>query len=122
MNPKKMTCTSISDELIRLFDNGSLERLPDDLQRHIDQCPKCQDTYYELTKLRGTLAAIPEKQPDEAYWINYLPKLRQRMEQVPAKVSGRNLTWVPSLTMAAVRARFAPHMTSPHLEIFATVS
>jgi hypothetical protein len=102
MNEKKMTCTSINDELMRLFDEGSLDKLPEELQRHIDQCPNCQDTYYELTKLRGTLAAMPEKQPDEAYWVNYLPKLWQRMEQVPAKVSGRNLAWVPSLAMAAL--------------------
>jgi hypothetical protein len=102
MSGKKMTCTTISNKLIRLFDEGSLERLPEELQRHIDDCPNCQDAYYELTKLRGTLAAMPAKEPDEAYWINYLPRLRQRMEQVPAKVTGRSLAWAPSLTMAAL--------------------
>lgn len=102
MNEKKMTCSSISDELIRLFDEGTLERLPEEQQRHIDECPNCQDVYYELTNLQGTLAALPEKQPVDAYWVNYLPKLRQRMEQVPAKIGGRNLAWVPSLAMAAL--------------------
>lgn len=106
MNKAKQeaTCSEISKRLIRHFDEGSLDGLPGELRAHLDACPNCRRGLAELRKLQQGLARLPVPQPAEEYWINFLPRLRQRMEQTVPPWRRRDPAWIPSLGLAMLFA------------------
>ena len=98
------TCTEISNTLLQHFDEGSLDDLPGDLRAHLDACPDCRRELAELRKLQQGLLRLPVPQPAEEYWTNFLPRLRQRMEQTIPLWRRRDPAWIPSLGLTLLFA------------------
>ncbi len=98
----RLNCPEIHKHLLEAFDEGALDNLPDNVEKHIESCNNCQQNYLELVELDQGLAHIPVEEPSLDYWINFLPRLRQRMERVPAQVKRGDRAWRPALGTALV--------------------
>lgn len=102
VNHQATSCGDVQKELLRLFDQKSLGQLPAAVARHLETCPKCRKALSELQQLERSLERIPAQVPDERYWVNFLPKLRQRMDQAPIIPRKRDLAWAVSAVAALV--------------------
>ena len=66
------------------------------VQSHLEICPDCQK---ELQKIRSTFELLENEsayEPDEAYWINFIPGVRLKIE----KGQGTTLVPIPRLKIA----------------------
>ena len=97
-------CSDVNRELMSRFDEGKLDSLPDELNTHLEICPQCQLEFRSLCRLQQGLHQLPASDPGHGFWVNFLPKLRQRMIGMKPPGYKRDLSWVPSLGLALLFA------------------
>lgn len=100
-NDQKLTCQQVNRALMQRFDEGSLESLPEELLAHLQTCPDCREEYEALTSLTHSLVKLPQEDPGETYWINFLPGLRRKMSVTEKPRRAKDPAWAPALALAA---------------------
>ena len=111
-----LTCTKVSDQLYRIFDENSLAELPGELNAHIEECANCKRQLHELVQLRENLTQLPTVEREPEYWVNFLPNLRQHLETVAIPARRKDLSWIPAFGLGLVFVLFliqSPVIISP---------
>jgi hypothetical protein len=104
MKRQNTVCAEVQNELLRFFDEKSLRRLKPDISAHLNECAKCREEWEALQKLDSELQRLPAADPGETFWINFLPRLRERMERQTFIPRKRDLAWVPAGILALLFA------------------
>jgi len=84
-----MRCKNIQVKLVDYYEDSLSPEEKNFIQAHLETCPECQK---ELQKIRSAfelLKAESSFEPDEAYWANFIPGVRSKIEK------GRSTTLVP---------------------------
>lgn len=97
-----LQCADVRGELLANFDADSLENISNELKLHLEICPQCQLEFQSLTKLNNGLCRLTKFEPDPTFWINFLPKLRQRMIGIKPAGKRGDFSWIPSLALAVI--------------------
>jgi len=91
-----MRCKNIQVKLVDYYENSLPPEERKLVQSHLEICPDCQK---ELQKIRSTFELLENEsayEPDEAYWINFIPGVRLKIE----KGQGTTLVPIPRLKIA----------------------
>ena len=84
-----MRCKNIQAKLVDYYENALSLKERNLVQSHLEICSDCQK---ELQKIRSTFELLNNEssyEPDEAYWVNFVPGLRIKIEK------GQRTTLVP---------------------------
>ncbi|MBU0518530.1 hypothetical protein KKA00_04225 [bacterium] len=101
-NERDLSCAAVSEKLLSLYDQQKLEYIDSGLAGHLDSCAACRQEYEELLCLHETLAASEVADPGEDYWVNFLPKLRWRMDREGKPGPRSDFAWIPSMGLAVL--------------------
>ncbi|MDP3024589.1 MAG: zf-HC2 domain-containing protein [candidate division Zixibacteria bacterium] len=88
-----MRCKNIQVKLVDYYENSLPPEEKKLVQSHLEICSSCQE---ELQKIRSTFELLKNEsayEPDEAYWINFIPGVRSKIE----KGWGTTLVPIPKL-------------------------
>ena len=88
-----MRCKNIRVKLVDYYENSLPPEERNLVQSHLEICPNCQQ---ELQKIRSTFELLKNEsayEPDEAYWVNFVPGVRIKIE----KGQGTTLVPIPRL-------------------------
>jgi hypothetical protein len=96
-----LSCRQVNDELMQHFDEGELRNLPVRLHAHLEACHQCQQEFTALCDLEKNLSNLPDADPGEAFWINFLPKLQRKLSEAETSRRVKDSAWAPALAMAA---------------------
>ncbi len=91
-----MRCKNIRVKLVDYYENFLPHEERNLVQSHLEICPNCQK---ELQKIRSTFELLKTEsvyEPDEAYWVNFVPGVRAKIE----KGQGTTLVPIPKLKIA----------------------
>lgn len=91
-----MRCKNIRVKLVDYYENSLPHEERNLVQSHLEICPNCQK---ELQKIRSTFELLKTEsvyEPDEAYWTNFVPGVRSKIE----KDRGITLVPIPKLKIA----------------------
>jgi len=91
-----MRCKNIRVKLVDYYENSLPHEERNLVQSHLDICPNCQK---ELQKISSTFELLKNEssyEPDEAYWVNFVPGVRAKIE----KGRGTTLVPIPKLKIA----------------------
>lgn len=91
-----MRCKNIRVKLVDYYENSLPHEEKKLVQSHLEICPNCQK---ELQKIRSTFELLKNEsayEPDEAYWVNFIPGVRLKIE----KGWGTTLVPIPKLKIA----------------------
>jgi hypothetical protein len=95
------SCRQVNDELMRNFDEESLGNLPVGLKAHLETCHQCQQEFAAFSNLEQNLNNLPDVDPGEAFWINFLPKLQRKLGEASTPRQFKDPAWAPALALAA---------------------
>jgi hypothetical protein len=99
-NHRKPTCQQVNLELMQHFDEGSLEHIPEVLHAHLQTCPNCREDFEALNSLERKFNKLSDVDPDELYWVYFLPNLRRKMAETSTIRRAKDPAWAPALAMA----------------------
>lgn len=84
-----MRCNNIQIKLVDYYENSLPSEEKNLVQGHLEICSNCKQ---ELQKIRSTFELLNNEssyEPDEAYWLNFVPGVRAKIEK------GQGITLVP---------------------------
>ncbi len=113
MKRQNSPCSQVQEDLLRLFDEKNLRDPSPDLRAHLDECAACRREWKALLKLDDELQRLPAADPGETYWINFLPRLRRRMERPVAPPRRRDFAWVTAAVIALFFAVWLTRQPTP---------
>jgi anti-sigma factor RsiW len=82
MDFDKMNCRDCQDLLIEYLDGALLKVEAEAVQSHLTGCQACQKEEKALLALLSA-ARAPLPEPPELFWINFLPRVRERISSRP---------------------------------------
>lgn len=91
-----MRCKNIRVKLVDYYENSLPPEERNLVKSHLDICSICQEG---LQKIRSTFELLKNEsayEPDEAYWVNFVPGVRIKIE----KDQGATLVPIPRLKIA----------------------
>ncbi len=94
------TCRTIRQQMREEVAVKSSAADDENLQKHLAACPQCQAEWQKLVKLQTDLAQFPQPDPGDLFWVNYLPRLRRRLDLPPARSGQREFAWIPAAAVA----------------------
>ena len=84
-----MRCKNIQIKLVDYYENSLPSEEKNLVQGHLEVCPICQKEFQKISSTFELLKNESSYEPDEAYWINFIPGVRSKIEE------GRGTTLVP---------------------------
>lgn len=89
----------------QLLDYNSGEIAPSDaaaVAEHLQSCGECRQKMLNLKEELAELISVFPPEPNEIFWVNYLPRLKRRMEEQAYSSFGGMTQWAAGLAAAAV--------------------
>ncbi|UCG60756.1 MAG: hypothetical protein JSV52_10510 [Candidatus Zixiibacteriota bacterium] len=94
-----MNCQNIQDELLLM---AGTERLPDDVQRHLDTCPECRDYWLDLTTTTENLGSEEDFYLDKTELESSIARVEERIDRLELeKVTDVRSAWLSHVPAAA---------------------
>lgn len=91
-----MRCKNIRVKLVDYYENSLPHEERNLVQSHLEICPNCQKELQKIVSTFEILKNESSSEPDEAYWINFVPGVRSRIE----KDRGTTFVPIPKLKIA----------------------
>jgi len=91
-----MTCKKIYSLLIEYHENSLDSNERKRVEQHLSECENCKARLKEIEQTYPLLAKETIPQPEESFWINFLPEVRSRIESKEK----RKITFVPKIRLA----------------------
>ncbi|MFZ5981473.1 MAG: anti-sigma factor family protein [Candidatus Zixiibacteriota bacterium] len=92
-----MNCRKFKEELLLSFGG---DNLPEELQRHIEECDECRREYEELRAISASLGDDLDFYPDDIT-AELLTRQVTKKLVTPLKVSGQRFSWYSVVGVAA---------------------
>ena len=80
-----MRCKTVQKLLSDYVDGRFAGRKKARIEKHITQCDECYREFRLLVEMKDLLRSMPSEKPDEAYWTDMLPRLRERILRLGAE-------------------------------------
>lgn len=111
-NSVKSICNNTDQTLLDFLNDELEEAKKEKIEAHIAVCPSCQSKLGSLASTLKMAKLYSPGVPDDTFWVNYLPKVRARIEEE------RSRKWLRKLVPAfAVITVFFISLTISHMEI-----
>jgi hypothetical protein len=75
-----MRCKEIQPLLVEYHDDSLDPEKREKVERHLAECENCRLSLKRIDELHRLLAEDSVPQPEESFWINFLPEVRSRIE------------------------------------------
>lgn len=75
-------------EIIDYLSEELSEQSIKEFDLHLAACSECKDKVEEYNRIINGAKSVFPPEPEEIFWINYLPHLRERMSGVPSHEAG----------------------------------
>jgi len=75
-------------EIIDYLSGELTEQSRMESEKHLEECQKCRDKAAEYNRVINGAVSVFPREPEEIFWINYLPNLHTRMSESPTREAG----------------------------------
>jgi hypothetical protein len=82
-----MDCKETEKVIEGLFEEDTGDDVRRRLESHLAACKACREEYDRVRQLLESVRTIPVPDPGEPYWSDFLPRLREKIEQAGSRRS-----------------------------------